>query len=745
PPVFSDEEEETPAKEAEQPEVVVSLETLKETPKATEETQVTVITEKKVEYKGLPIDETSTDFVNILDEPPVFSDAEEETPVKETEEPEVIISLETKEETPKTTEEAQVIIVPEKKVEYKGLPIDETSTAFVDILDEPPVLPDTEEEIPLKESEEPEVTLSLETREESPKATEEIQLTLVAEEKVEYKGLPIDETSTAFVTSTTEIKTIGEQVLSKDNEIPASDPIQEKYVSSSAAEDLVLSEEPKEISVIEKKVETQDSSIDESSSAIANVLNEPPTSTSEDVLKKEPKQTVQEELIIEMRPDRSHWSWEDGYKIIKSSPLDQICEALTSQNVHDFITNERSEHLPDEPTDTNPQSTVVVSEIKLQQIPPEPVSETHLWDWENGYNNETSALLEQPSQEPVKETEVPELSSENTEADRALTCVEIDEASNEFVTVMSVEEYLRKELDGFKPVLYNLSSLLKEETVWHEQNIQKSEIQDKQLPESPPVEVSNVPKKEEQVPVASTDIIVSREPTLQEYLNIEVDNYKWNLYNMTHLLRQEHVWFEQKTRQSQVSSVDIEDNLQEPSNVKQVESITSETLTMEELIKREINSYKSTSYNLEYLLEQESLCDDAVEADTFIKQETSVENEKPTVETQVVVKPDVVTDVEIKIIREDTVKDEVPIITEKIEYKGLPIDETSTVFVDVLDEPAVFSDEKEIPVKEPEAVVFQETKEETPQIAKETQVTPITEKKVEYKGLPIDETSTAFV
>ncbi|KAF7264412.1 hypothetical protein GWI33_023303, partial [Rhynchophorus ferrugineus] len=297
PPVFSGVEEETPAKETEQPEVVVSLETMEETPKVTEETQVTVITEKKVEYKGLPIDETSTAFVDILDEPPVFSDEEEETPANETEQPEAVGSLEIMEETPKAPEETQVTVTTEKKVEYKGLPIDETSTAFVDILDEPPVFSGVEEETPAKETEQPEVVVSLETMEETPKVTEETQVTVITEKKVEYKGLPIDETSTAFVDILDEPPVFSDE----EEETPANETEQPEAVGSlEIMEETPKAPEETQVTVTtEKKVEYKGLPIDETSTAFVDILDEPPVFSG--VEEETPaKETEQPEVVVSL-------------------------------------------------------------------------------------------------------------------------------------------------------------------------------------------------------------------------------------------------------------------------------------------------------------------------------------------------------------------------------------------------------------------------------------------------------------
>ncbi|XP_065155663.1 titin-like [Atheta coriaria] len=132
---------------------------------------------EKVAYKGLPIDDSTSLFESVLDEPMVFSDEEDlkpkleeikvATPVSEPVKPEKKSKksrkAEPKHETPQVEQIQQIEetviraeVVTETKVEpkvektepdkiaYKGLPIDDSTSLFESVLDEPMVFSDEE-------------------------------------------------------------------------------------------------------------------------------------------------------------------------------------------------------------------------------------------------------------------------------------------------------------------------------------------------------------------------------------------------------------------------------------------------------------------------------------------------------------------------------------------------------------------------------------------------------------------------
>ncbi|KAL7741537.1 hypothetical protein ACLKA6_019313 [Drosophila palustris] len=288
----------------------VSESALPEQPKA-------VVLEKKPEepkkpaYAGLPVDESSSSWMDVLDEPMVFSDEEEETVVPEkvaetvvekeivkSVEPEIITESSIAEDTTTTvtvttttvTETVGESALPEqtksvepkkkpeepKKPAYAGLPVDDSSSSWMDVLDEPMVFSDEEEEPVVPEK----VTETV---------VEKEIVKSVKPEIVTESSIAEDITTTVTVTTTTVTETVSESAL----------PEQPKAV--------VLEKKPEE----PKKPAYAGLPVDESSSSWMDVLDEPmvfsdeeeetvvPLKVAETVVEKEIVKSVEPEIITE--------------------------------------------------------------------------------------------------------------------------------------------------------------------------------------------------------------------------------------------------------------------------------------------------------------------------------------------------------------------------------------------------------------------------------------------------------------
>jgi len=171
-----------PTEEANVVDETKTITTVTTTTISTETTRETSVPEeyKKLEeptkpaYAGLPVDDSSSSWMDVLDEPMNFSDDEEEpvpdpqkevTLVEKVVKSEPIVEDETKtittvtttvvttESTSETTlpEEPRITDEPEKKPEepkkpaYAGLPVDDSSSSWMDVLDEPMNFSDDEE------------------------------------------------------------------------------------------------------------------------------------------------------------------------------------------------------------------------------------------------------------------------------------------------------------------------------------------------------------------------------------------------------------------------------------------------------------------------------------------------------------------------------------------------------------------------------------------------------------------------
>lgn len=152
----------------------------------------------KPAYKGPPIDESTDAWVDLLDEPVVIADEGND-------------KVPSSAETDKALEEQIKEAVPEKpqeKTAYKGLPIDDTSNLWVDVLDDT-VQFSFDEDVQNKtfdttvNTEQPtnrEVEMkNVEDTKANVTKLQEPELITKTDEKVNYKGLPIDETTNLWI------------------------------------------------------------------------------------------------------------------------------------------------------------------------------------------------------------------------------------------------------------------------------------------------------------------------------------------------------------------------------------------------------------------------------------------------------------------------------------------------------------------------------------------------------------------
>ncbi|KMY88262.1 uncharacterized protein Dsimw501_GD28600 [Drosophila simulans] len=204
---------------------------------------------KKPAYAGLPVDDSSSSWMDVLDEPMNFSDDEEEpvpeplkeeTPVEEVVEDKPIVEAsvvdESKTITTVTTttttteniievpisEEPKKVVEPEKKTEepkkpaYAGLPVDDSSNSWMDVLDEPMNFSDDEEE-PVPEP-----------------LKEETLVKEVVEDKPNVEASVVDESKTITTVTTTSTTTETTNILEEKDSLPA--PAEQQIIRNVADE-----------------------------------------------------------------------------------------------------------------------------------------------------------------------------------------------------------------------------------------------------------------------------------------------------------------------------------------------------------------------------------------------------------------------------------------------------------------------------------------------------------------------------
>ncbi|CAH1990103.1 unnamed protein product [Acanthoscelides obtectus] len=117
----------------------VSVETQPASEVSPQPKEPTTVEKTKVAYKGLPVDETTDLFIDILDEEGMSF--EDESPKGEESK-----SNEATNTVPLVTESVEQ----EKKVEYKGLPVDQSTNLFMDVLDQDITWEDSEDEFEIQ-------------------------------------------------------------------------------------------------------------------------------------------------------------------------------------------------------------------------------------------------------------------------------------------------------------------------------------------------------------------------------------------------------------------------------------------------------------------------------------------------------------------------------------------------------------------------------------------------------------------
>ncbi|VEN54046.1 unnamed protein product, partial [Callosobruchus maculatus] len=123
--------------------------------------EATTLEKTKVDYKGLPVDESTDLFLEVLDEGGMSFEDEEPGSIED--------------KLAAVTHLKEATAVEQTKVEYKGLPVDESTDLFLDVLDEGGMSFEEEECLPLED-----------------KRADEEETTTIETIKVASKGLPVE-------------------------------------------------------------------------------------------------------------------------------------------------------------------------------------------------------------------------------------------------------------------------------------------------------------------------------------------------------------------------------------------------------------------------------------------------------------------------------------------------------------------------------------------------------------------------
>lgn len=551
---------------------------------------------KPTAYKGLPLDESSTLWVDILDEPMTFSDEEEKQDV-DTEKNEekalqtekvkqtIVISVDKKEfdvkeamvvrpdEESKTEEPAiilEAVQAQSERKDYKGLPLDESSNLWIDVLDEPITLSDEESE-------------SSKAVEQSIQQTQPLtQQEITTVENLEnpaYKGLPLDESSNLWI-----------DIL--DDPITISDEEKEKTVqiTTKGAPTSIEIEEQEALSIASKlpsKLEQQDSTANEAA----------------------PKSTSYKGLPI----DESSTLWVDLLDeplILSDDEMEENIEltavaGLSAENLPEVLEGKRKQkEIPREEVSTQIQQSVISSDMQTE----EDISVAAAVALEKEQTSSTPTEVSAESKQPITE-------SSTSSVYKGLP---IDESSTLWVDILD------------EPII-----LSDDETEEHLKT------------------------------TAVAGVTAEHLPAMLEAKQREKDN--------SEIEKQESPEF------VVVPEVQTEEKIE----ILTVVSIPAEIISVAESVHTSVERSEGSTKRLEEV--------EVAEKPTILPEE-----EQPEVSSQQIP----AATLSFALVQEEE--------RQKVAYKGLPIDESSTLWVDILDEPMTFSDDEVEKPKIDEAINISE-------------------------------------
>ncbi|XP_036345971.1 LOW QUALITY PROTEIN: titin-like, partial [Rhagoletis pomonella] len=704
---------------------------------------------KKPAYAGLPIDESSSIWMDVLDEPMVLSDEDEKseetvtqttttmttktsvvTEVEETKtletktveeisqtveeklmeqvgevkpveipvEPIAEVTNVVKEKQIVKAEEVQSVVAPDeeiievktieekpveivkeepKKPVYAGLPIDESSTTWMDVLDEPMVFSDEEDK--------PEETVSETTTTTVTETTAVIEVEEVeASEPKSVQDAP-QEVEEKLFEKVEEVKSVETPV----EEIIAVNTVEKKPI-------VPVKDEP-------KKPTYAGLPIDESSTTWMDVLDEPMVFSDEE---ENSQETVTQTTTT---------------TVTKTTVLTEVEEVKSSE----------TSSVKDIPQVVEDKSIEKVVEVKPVQISAEPVEEVPKLVEEKPFEKvEEVNSVEIPLEEVIEVKTVEEKPVEPIKEEPkkpAYAGLPIDESSTTWMDVLDEPIVLSDEEDNSEETVTQATTttVTKTTVVTEVKEVETSEISTvKDIPQAvvdksienvvevKPVQISaetveEVPKLVEEKPFEKVEEVKSVEIPLEEDIEVKTveekpvepikEEPKKPAYAGLPIDESSTTWMDVMDEPMVLS--DEEENSEETVMQTTTTTVTKTTVATEvkQVETSEINTVKDipqavVDKSIEKVVEVKPV---QISAEP-VEEVPKLVEEKPFEKVEEVKAPEIPLEEVIEV----TTVEEKPVEPTKEEakkpaYAGLPIDESSTTWMDVLDEPMVLSDEEE--------------------------------------------------
>ncbi|KAI8121811.1 Zonadhesin [Lucilia cuprina] len=695
---------------------------------------------KKPAYAGLPIDETSNAWMNVIEEPMVLSDEEEEmqTTVTTVETTTTTEEKTTTEKLPQPEEAKPQVQVAEepKKPAYAGLPIDESSNVWMNIIEEPMVFSDEEEEVQTKTTVVETVTVQ-ETSEKTTTSTEQPTETTAVEivtlestkpeeltpEKIaEEPKKPAYEVQTTVTTvettRTTEEKTTTEK-------LPQPEEVQPQ---------VQLAEEP-------KKPAYAGLPIDESSNAWMNVIEEPIVFSDEE----EELQTTDTTVETTITTERKTTFVSEQLKESKEEPTeDKPVETITSEKPFTSPLEPLSEKPvavdePKESVEKTPENIPQTEEVKPQvQVAEEPKKPVYAGLPIDESSNAWMNVIEEPivfsdeeeevqTKTTVVETvtveETTEKTTISTEQPTVVETVTLEYTKPEELTNEKIVEETKKPAYAGLPIDETSNAwmnVIEEPMVFSDE---EEEVQTTvtTITTEENTTTEKLPQPEEVKP----QVQLAEEPKKPAYAGLPIDESSNAWMNVI----EEPIVFsdEEEELQTTVTTVEttttpegkttfvseqLKESKEEPTKDKPVKTEPVETTTtasekpftspLEPLSDKPVavdepkENVEKTTENIPQIEEvkpQVQVAEEPIKP-AYADEEEEVQTTVTTVETTTTTEEKTTTE---KLPQLDEVKPQVQIAEEpkKPAYAGLPIDESSNAWMNVIEEPIVFSDEDE--------------------------------------------------
>lgn len=615
------------------------------------------VTEEKPVYKGLPLDETSELFINILDEPMVLPEEDDVTHVEMRAEIAQQLTMKEKEETLKNTE---------------GLPINPSSEARIDILDQPINLPDdgsaTTEKVSLESRQENLFITEKETTVENINIENTETASSKSEEKSAYKGLPLDESSELWIDILDEPITFSDEEQDKKIEAPRTETdIKEQKIEKKESDAQTQNQNVKE------KTAYKGLPLDNTSELWIDILDEPITFSDDETDELHENKDIDKSQTFEIIPSKTATVQEGDIKIDHN--VAKVETQKTGELSDKFEPQEESEV---EGIVTSEVSAIILQSQANENVEIDTVTEPETKSEKTVVPEKELIKVQEIIQIKATEGDIPEVQkTSTTDVIFSGEPHKQEKANSETVTLESKQAYKGLPLDETSQLWIDILDepmQFSDDEEPEKQDVQEESVLAVERPDDLHVEklsdallVDTQEAKEAkdiETSIQETSITAEKQPEEPETQRIVeiIKLERKEVYKGLPLDEMSELWMDILAEPMQFSDEDAEK-----------QETQEKRLTVEKVRDLPADKLSDTLVRQQELLETKEYPDTAIEKTSEAR--TAVEF---TGELE----------------KHEKVHSENIELECKAVYKGLPLDETSELWIDILEEPMQFSDDE---------------------------------------------------